>query len=861
MRLKPKRIGNECTLDEYNAYQYLLYYMKCWKETIFLNTYTSYEGIYASYLLEEPEFMIPNREDTFYIQQGKLTQNSSIKIKVTEIEKELLQLHTYVEVTLYIKTPPEPLNIDGTIFELSVEDYHELKQWSLDESHPIPDLRDYSTITLEADYDSKNQVISIPLVDEENNPLIPEKSLINRIVSVQFFFNKKPYIDVANGKANDPDEILIDNEEKLRKLIQYAPEDNTQVIFRLDSTIPKYYLLETITVKKGQNIVLRGGTNQNAIIDGSIAKRSFIVQPGGYLSLKNITCTNNNSKINGLYKKGYGGAILVEHSQILNDQTFGVCEIDSCTFSNNVAESGGAIYSQSAGVYIDNCIFSENNSSNGGAIYYFSKDVVLTCNPVWAIAGQTVKLIVNVKDNEGNKITEGTIDFYEENETTPFTKAIALNSNGEAILNYTIPKTYVKSAINITAVYSGSITTDSDVVKTIIYVKKIEKYSVKITSAPTSCSSEDMITIKAQATNSQNQQTTTPLGLFTITYQSTEKSNSNTSIINTIEPTIQIINKEYVTKLVVPKDVTPSTKLTVNFDLSSTDVECTPAQTTINIIEKTPIPTPNPQKYIYATFVNMVGTSDATEWKNKVSRWKNANITDVYVRVSSYDCGGEDKTLANALTYTKDTNIKVHAVINAFNTVCKSPNWIEPVPTSGRLDVLKSEIDKLVKQGISGICFDYMRYPDGNSTTRKNNVTNTMKILYNYVKSKGTHFIVTTCVMPESVYSPYYGQDYVALNPYCDYLAPMVYKGNYSTNDDWIINVLQGMKKVTGKINIIATIQTYLDDNNPSTLRSVTDLNTTITKITETKIDGVALFLDNRISEYPKSYAKLMEDS
>ena len=89
----------------------------------------------------------------------------------------------------------------------------------------------------------------------------------------------------------------------------------------------------------------------------------------------------------------------------------------------------------------------------------------------------------------------------------------------------------------------------------------------------------------------------------------------------------------------------------------------------------------------------------------------------------------------------------------------------------------------------------------------------------------------------------------------------MVYKGNYSTNDDWIINVLQGMKKVTGKTNIIATIQTYLDDNNPSTLRSVTDLNTTITKITETKIDGVALFLDNRISEYPKSYAKLMEDS
>ena len=55
MRLKVKNIGSQLTLDEYNAYQYLLYNMSCWEDKIILNTYTPHQGKYADYLFKENE--------------------------------------------------------------------------------------------------------------------------------------------------------------------------------------------------------------------------------------------------------------------------------------------------------------------------------------------------------------------------------------------------------------------------------------------------------------------------------------------------------------------------------------------------------------------------------------------------------------------------------------------------------------------------------------------------------------------------------------------------------------------------------------------------------------------------------------
>ena len=281
----------------------------------------------------------------------------------------------------------------------------------------------------------------------------------------------------------------------------------------------------TLIIKNGQNIEIRGGTNKNAVIDGSIVKRSLIIKPGGQLSLKNLTLQNNSCNKTGVYDKGKGGAILVESQTQNGTTTFGVLECDNCIFQDNTAGTGGAIYSYHSGIYINNCEFINNTANNGGAIYYYSQDIIMTMADIYTEAGKSITIKCYVKNYRGTNITSGKIKFYSTlDKNEEYTCNIV---NGLAQLQYNIPEVIKDKQFNITAVYSGSSTTDSEVVKNTIYIKTKEKYTLLIENPPETIYAGDWLILTASATNLNKEITNLPNAIFTYNNTSLNYTRAN----------------------------------------------------------------------------------------------------------------------------------------------------------------------------------------------------------------------------------------------------------------------------------------------------------------------------------------------
>jgi len=133
-------------------------------------------------------------------------------------------------------------------------------------------------------------------------------------------------------------------------------------------------------------------------------------------------------------------------------------------------------------------------------------------------------------------------------------------------------------------------------------------------------------------------------------------------------------------------------------------------------------------------------------------------------------------------------------------------------------DALINTISSITKNyDISGIHLDYVRY-SGTAYKHDNSVesiTSFVKRAYNTVKSVKTKVSVSAAVMPEkSVNAKYYGQDYAKLSQYLDFLVPMVYKGNYNQDTDWIGSTVKYIKDHAGGKPVIAGLQSYRSDSN-----------------------------------------------
>lgn len=850
MRLKPKHIGDEFVLDEYNACQMLLYNQQ-FTEPVLLDFMNPTKGLFSTYQYIPYDYLSVGKYETLEVMTD-LNENQ----KYIEFCLDLdINLNSKYYATIYYKDNDTFTTEDGETITRYATDGQEIRDTIKVSALNIP--RDYKNIIVPCQiiYRDWDYYLQVPLyiTDEDGNKqgITEEHTLIHNQILLNVSFNAKPYIDVKNGIANEMDEILIDTTKKLEKLIQYTPTDES-VIYRLDS-LQEYTPTKTLTIKKGMDIEIRGGTNENAIIYGDKCKRIFLIKPGGKLKLKNITL-KNCGLTDASYRPGYGGAILIEH----DDLNYSTLEMRNSTITNTVAKYGGAIYSSYNEIYLDNVTFHGINATlDGGAIYYKSEMVQLSMTDYKAKPGTKITLTVTCKHDDNSNIQNGTIAWYIG--TTKIGESTV--SDGVATYDYTIPSTQYNDIL-VTAQFVETETLEGSSVQSTIFIEDptilsftMDDVLVKLvgTDAPLRVDSVDQ-------TGAIN---TSGTGVFTI---------------DGVDYPATVENNQYILDYPIPttgyKD-----KYTVTF--KTTDVLCTPV--TANII------------VIGNDLTGLYVGSKTKITETLIQKWVTQGITDVFVKC--YDINDKTKSLnLNTLSQLlQDQPIRLHASITAFRD--ENDNAIEVNDT--RTQWIKDQIEKILTstkvQGINLDHFKYsgwkngVKYPDMSYVT---DINNRITDVINHTYSIQKNIMTSMTVMPEfavitkgATYNntktikkfadsfightwdeAFYGQDYKTLATVVDILMPKLFKGDYGTGgkdqtDEWV-------KKEAGRLStaidagilsdekVWIVLQTYLKDSN-KTPRSKANMEATMKSLPANKFKGVVLFIESLIDEYPDSLQKL----
>ena len=167
----------------------------------------------------------------------------------------------------------------------------------------------------------------------------------------------------------------------------------------------------------------------------------------------------------------------------------------------------------------------------------------------------------------------------------------------------------------------------------------------------------------------------------------------------------------------------------------------------------------------------------------------------------------------------KSNGIKVHIWMQVFYG---ENSWSYPVKNGKyNYDLINSKVKEAVSyakvKGVAGVHFDYVRYP---GTAHKhpgavNGVNLFVQKAASAVHKVNKKLIVSAAIMPEpSSNKMYYAQDIATIGKYLDVLVPMVYKGNYHRNADWIKSVTQAIAKQSPKAKVWTGLQSYGSDSN-----------------------------------------------
>lgn len=176
---------------------------------------------------------------------------------------------------------------------------------------------------------------------------------------------------------------------------------------------------------------------------------------------------------------------------------------------------------------------------------------------------------------------------------------------------------------------------------------------------------------------------------------------------------------------------------------------------------------------------------------------------------------------SSVLSWIRSANnygIQVHIWMQVFY----SGSWVVPVNDDGSIkySFINSKINEAVYyaslSGVAGVHFDYLRCP-GTAFKHPNSdaaINYFVSEVNSRAKSINPNCILSAAVMPEpDMMMYYYAQDIPTISKYLDVIIPMIYKGNYNKNTDWIRQTTQQFVAMSNGAQIWSGLQTYRSDS------------------------------------------------
>ena len=222
----------------------------------------------------------------------------------------------------------------------------------------------------------------------------------------------------------------------------------------------------------------------------------------------------------------------------------------------------------------------------------------------------------------------------------------------------------------------------------------------------------------------------------------------------------------------------------------------------------------------------------------------NAGATDIFLNYYAIQAHGKS-TVESWIASANKLGIRVHIWMQIFY----DGSWINPVKNgSPNTEYFNQKIDEALTyaklNGVSGIHFDYLRYPGTAYKTSGGTaaITQFVKTAVSKIHAVDSNLIVSAALMPETTDNVYYyGQDMAGLSQYLDVIIPMVYKGNYESSSSWIKTTTKWFVDNSKGAKIWAGLQSYVSDDDVTKL-SISALTTDAKNAMAGNADGVILF-------------------
>ena len=228
-----------------------------------------------------------------------------------------------------------------------------------------------------------------------------------------------------------------------------------------------------------------------------------------------------------------------------------------------------------------------------------------------------------------------------------------------------------------------------------------------------------------------------------------------------------------------------------------------------------------------------------------LAKFASLGTTDLLLNFYAFTAHGESKVLS-WIEKANSYGIHVHIWMQVFYY---DGSWVNPVSGGSVNQAYFNQVINEAKyyaglKGVSGVHFDYLRYPGTAYKTSGGTaaITEFVKQATTACREVNPNIIMSAAVMPETtddIY--YYGQDIPAISKYLDVIIPMQYKGNYKTGTAWLASTTKWFKENSNGAEIWSGLQSYISDDNPTKL-DYNDLFGDAQTVVNNGADGVISF-------------------